>query len=102
LQGNLTLRVYDIEGDLAGSAVLVRNHLGVEDIEIGVNTLPLAEVIGEGSDIAPGLYICVAELAVTGRQGLVTARSKFAVAGRNASSSPLRPGPGPPRPCGAR
>jgi hypothetical protein len=78
--GRLTLWIYDLEGDLAGTAVLVRNHLGVEDVAIGVNTVPLGSVIPAASELAPGLYICVAQLEVSGQEGLAVAKSKFAVA----------------------
>jgi len=78
--GVLTLSVYDLEGDLAGRAELVRNYLGVKDIEIGINTVPLRDVVPEAGALAPGLYVCVAELAVNGQDRVMVARFKFAVA----------------------
>jgi hypothetical protein len=78
--GTLSLWVYDLEGDLVGTVEFLRNHLGVEDIAIGVNTVPLSRVIPAASELPPGLYICVAELAVTGQDRLVVTKSKFAVA----------------------
>jgi hypothetical protein len=78
--GEMEVSVYGLDGDLVGRALLRRTHIGIKDIAIGVNTLGLASIIPAAADLAPGLYICIAELSLIGQTGTVRANSKFAVA----------------------
>jgi hypothetical protein len=59
--------------------VLQRTHIGIKEIAIGANTVSLSGVL-ERADLAPGIYVCLAELTVTGQGRSATAKSKFAVA----------------------
>ncbi|MFZ1948176.1 MAG: M28 family metallopeptidase [bacterium] len=77
--GRMEIWVYDLEGERVGHAALQRTHIGIKEIAIGANTVPLSELL-DRTDLAPGLYVCLAELTVTGQSGSATAKSKFAVA----------------------
>jgi hypothetical protein len=77
--GMMEIWVYDLEGERVGHAVLQRTHIGIKEIAIGANTVSLSGVL-ERADLAPGIYVCLAELTVTGQGRSATAKSKFAVA----------------------
>jgi hypothetical protein len=63
-----------------GRATLLRTLVGDRDIALGENSVSLDRALPNGSDLAPGLYICFAELKVTGKTGSAKAKTKFAVA----------------------
>lgn len=78
--GQMDLWVFDLEGSRVGSCSLVRNLVGSKDIDLGENKVPLERVVPDAEELAPGLYICYAELKVTGESGTAKAKTKFAVA----------------------
>jgi hypothetical protein len=78
--GRIEVSVFDLEGRTVGEAVLARSHIGDKDIAIGKNTVNLDRILGGAWDLPPGLYVCLAELKVTGEAGSATAKFKFAVA----------------------
>ncbi|HVP57768.1 MAG TPA: M28 family peptidase [bacterium] len=77
--GQLDVRVFDLEGRKVGEALLVRSHTRDDDIAMGKNTVALSSILGGAWDLAPGLYFCVADLALVGGNS-ASATSKFAVA----------------------
>jgi hypothetical protein len=78
--GQLEVSVFDLEGQKVGDALLVRSHIGGKDIAIGKNAIDLDRVLGSAWDLPPGIYVCLAELKLTGVGGSASAKFKFAVA----------------------
>jgi hypothetical protein len=78
--GQLSVSVFDLEGQKVGVALLVRSHIGDKDIAIGKNAVDLDRILGGAWDLPPGIYICLAELKLTGGAGAASAKFKFAVA----------------------
>jgi len=77
--GLVEIWIYDLGGDRVGHALLQRTHIGTKQIAIGTNTVSLASLLAD-ANLAPGIYVCFAELTVTGQAGRASAKSKFAVA----------------------
>jgi hypothetical protein len=78
--GRMEVWIYDIEGNRVGGGTLLRTLTGVEDIALGDNAVELKRLLPDGVDLGPGLYICFADLKVTGAAGTAEAKTKFAIA----------------------
>jgi len=78
--GRVEVWIYDLGGSRVGGGTLLRTLTGAKDIALGENRVALEPLLADGADLAPGLYICFAELEVTGEAGSATAKTKFAVA----------------------
>lgn len=78
--GRVEVWIYDLGGSRVGGGTLLRTLTGNKDIALGENSIALERLLPDGADLAPGLYICFAELKVTGEAGSATAKTKFAVA----------------------
>lgn len=78
--GQVDVWIYDLEGSRVGGGRLLRTLVGDKDIALGENSVALRDLLPDGADLPPGLYLCFAELKVTGGAGTVRAKTKFAVA----------------------
>jgi hypothetical protein len=76
--GMMDIWLFDILGEQIGFGTLERSHAKSE-LEIGRNAVSLGRFLPSGSDLAPGLYICIAKLGFIGSATTFEATSKFAV-----------------------
>jgi hypothetical protein len=77
--GRMNVRIFDILGKQIGYGLLKKTPTAL-DIDIGENRIDLSDLLAGGSDLAPGLYVCTAELGLIGEPGRALARCRFAVA----------------------
>jgi hypothetical protein len=77
--GFLDVWVYDMLGRKIGSGRLERTHT-IQDMQIGKNVLNLSRFLTDGTDLAPGLYLCVADLRIIGSPAALHSTFRFAVA----------------------
>jgi hypothetical protein len=77
--GVLDVRVFDVLGNRVGHGVFERSHLKTE-IDIGINKICLGQILDGGSGLAPGLYVCYADLTFIGESGRIRQKTRFAVA----------------------
>jgi hypothetical protein len=77
--GSLDVRIFDILGNQVGHGVFERSYLRSE-IDVGLNKLCLGRLLDGTSDLAPGLYVCYAELTFIGESGSISQKTRFAVA----------------------
>jgi hypothetical protein len=77
--GRMRVRIFDILGNQIGYKLLEKTPTA-QDIDIGDNNVDLSDLLSGDSDLAPGLYVCTAELGLIGEPGRASARFRFAVA----------------------
>jgi hypothetical protein len=81
-KGTMEVWIFDLEGRQIGHGTLENAHVGAPEMVTGEgrNSKPLNGFLTSGSDLAPGLYLCIAELGFLDEERRTTARTKFAVA----------------------
>jgi hypothetical protein len=77
--GTMKVRIFDLLGTQIGYGLLRKTPTAL-DIDIGENLIHLSEFLSPAADLAPGIYVCVAELSLVGEAGRASARFRFAVA----------------------
>ena len=76
--GDMDIWIFDILGKLIGYGSLKKSH-GDHELEIGRNAVSLSRFLPPGSDLPPGLYVCIAKLGLIGTARTFDATFKFAV-----------------------
>ncbi|MFH1314515.1 MAG: M28 family metallopeptidase, partial [Candidatus Eisenbacteria bacterium] len=81
-KGTMEIWIFDLEGRQIGHGSLENSYVGSLEMVTGEgrNWKPLGRFLTSGSDLPPGLYLCIAELSFLDEERRTTARSKFAVA----------------------
>ena len=81
-KGTMEIWIFDLEGRQIGYGTLENSYVGDADMAAGegANSIPLGRFLTGGSDLGPGLYLCIVELKFLEGSRRATARTKFAVA----------------------